>query len=378
MRVEFGIGKASGTVTAPPSKSFAHRLLIAGALRGERCCIRNVAFPDDILRTLDCLRALGFRFEKGEETVMFSGVREVPEGEITMPCGESGSTLRFMVPVALALGGKFRFTGTERLIARGIGGYGEMLKDQGIVCEIGTGFILLEGRLGPGEYHIDVTQSSQYLTGLLLAQPIIPGESRIVTEGRMESRSYIDITEAAVGQTTVEGDWSNAAFLEAFNLFGGKVKVTGLNPDSVQGDRRCLDFFAALKEGFATIDISENIDLGPVLFAVAALLHGAEITGTRRLALKESDRVSAMLEELSAFGVRYSRDNNSVTIYESPLHAPGRPLYGHNDHRIVMALALPLSLFGGRIEGAEAVRKSFPDFFETLGKIGIKTKIHAD
>ncbi len=405
MTVEFGIGKATGTVAAPPSKSFAHRLLIAAGLYSGCCTVEGVALSDDISRTLDCLKALGCRFEIDGGCVSFLGREPLGGGDtVILPCGESGSTLRFFVPIALAFGGDFLFRCSPRLRERGIGGYDAVFEEQGISKTVtGEGFCL-KGRLAPGAYRIDVSSSSQYLTGLLMALPLLRGESRICTEGRLESSAYIDITldvlrQAGIGinlengvyvipgcgkaisgatRFTVEGDWSNAAFLEGFNLIGGDVTVTGLNPLSSQGDRKFRDHFKALSEGFAHIDISEQIDLGPVLFTLAALSHGAEITGTRRLALKESDRVSAMLEELSAFGVRYSKDNNSVTIYESPLHAPGRPLEGHNDHRIVMALALPLSLFGGRIEGAEAVRKSFPDFFETLGKLGIKTKNYAD
>ena len=290
-----------------------------------------------------------------------------------------------MIPLALAKGGRFRFTGSERLISRGIDGYRQLFRDQDILCETGPDSIIVEGKLKPGELHVDVSQSSQYLTGVMLALTSMLGRSKIVAEGKMESRSYIDITMAALkmagpslqaGRTlTVEGDWSNAAFLEAFNFIGGGVEVIGLNPDSVQGDRRCLEYFKALKEGFANIDISEQIDLGPVLFAVAALLHGGKFTGTRRLALKESDRASAMMQELSKFGVRGKVEENSVTIEESALHAPDGPLEGHNDHRVVMALCLPLSVYGGSIKEAEAVRKSYPEWFEVLRKLGIETTV---
>ena len=387
MRVKIGISKASGTVVAPPSKSYAHRLLIVADLYCGGCGVEGVALSDDISRTLDCLRALKSR----NETVM-------------LPCGESGSTLRFMVPIALALGGDFIFRCSPRLRERGIAGYETMFREQGISCStFGEGF-RIAGKLDPGTYRIDVSSSSQYLTGLLLALPMLEGTSRIITEGRLESAAYIGITLDVLGRAgisvvpesdgfripgpqrgtvppegfMVEGDWSNAAFLEGFNLIGGDVTLTGLNPDSCQGDRRYREYFNALKEGFATIDIAEQIDLGPVIFALAALLHGAEITGTRRLAIKESDRAEAMLCELAKFGVRSRRENNSVTIYGSQLRPPSEPLNGHNDHRIVMALCLLLSRLGGCIDGAEAVKKSFPDYFDIIDRLGIKTERYAD
>ncbi|MBQ7575553.1 MAG: 3-phosphoshikimate 1-carboxyvinyltransferase [Bacteroidales bacterium] len=387
MRIGIGISKASGTVAAPPSKSYAHRLLIVADLYCGRCGVEGIALSDDISRTLECLKALENR-----------------DATVTLPCGESGSTLRFMVPIALALGGDFIFRCSPRLRERGIAGYDTMFREQGIsFSPVAEGF-RIAGKLDQGTYRIDVSSSSQYLTGLLLALPMLEGTSRIITEGKLESAAYIDITldvlrRAGIliaaesdgftvtgpqrgtvlpGGFRVEGDWSNAAFLEGFNLIGGDITLTGLNPDSCQGDRRYREYFKALSDGFARIDIAEQIDLGPVLFALAALLHGAEFTGTRRLAIKESDRAEAMLRELAKFGVRSRRENNSVTIYGSQLHSPSEPLEGHNDHRIVMALCLLLSRFGGCIDGAEAVKKSFPDYFDVIEKLGIKIERYAD
>ena len=387
MRIGIGISKASGTVAAPPSKSYAHRLLIVADLYCGRCGVEGIALSDDISRTLECLKALENR-----------------DATVTLPCGESGSTLRFMVPIALALGGDFIFRCSPRLSERGIAGYGTMFREQGIsFFPVAEGF-RIAGKLDPGTYRIDVSSSSQYLTGLLLALPMLEGTSRIITEGKLESAAYIDITLDVLRRAgirvaaesngftvtgpqrgsvppegfKVEGDWSNAAFLEGFNLIGGDVTLTGLNPDSCQGDRRYREYFKALSDGFARIDIAEQIDLGPVLFALAALLHGAEFTGTRRLAIKESDRAEAMLRELAKFGVRSRRENNSVTIYGSQLHSPSEPLEGYNDHRIVMALCLLLSRLGGCIDGAEAVKKSFPDYFDVIEKLGIKIERYAD
>ena len=168
---------------------------------------------------------------------------------------------------------------------------------------------------------------------------------------------------------TVEGDWSNAAFFLALG-----VPVTGLDPDSLQGDRVCAEYFAALRRCAAALDISDCPDLGPVLFAFAAAHRGGTFTGTRRLRMKESDRGAAMAEELRKFGVEVRVGENTVTV-GGGLRAPTEALDGHNDHRIVMALAVLCTLTGGTITGAQAVRKSFPDFFERLRDLQIEMEM---
>jgi 3-phosphoshikimate 1-carboxyvinyltransferase len=176
-----------------------------------------------------------------------------------------------------------------------------------------------------------------------------------------------------VAQTlTVEGDYSGAAFLAAFNALGGEVTVTGLNPQSIQGDRVYFEHFASLKQGFATISLADCPDLAPILFAFAAKGQGARFTDTKRLKLKESDRAEAMATELRKFGVSVDVYENEVIIIPTDFHAPTEILSGHNDHRIVMSLAVLATVTGGAIEGAEAVAKSFPDFFERIASLGIR------
>ena len=174
----------------------------------------------------------------------------------------------------------------------------------------------------------------------------------------------------------VEGDYSGAAFYGALNALGSRITVLGLAPESVQGDKVFEAHMQALSAGCPRIDLSDCPDLGPVLFAVAAANHGARFTGTRRLKFKESDRAEAMAEELSAFGARVTVEENSVSVESVAFHAPDRVLKGHNDHRIVMSLAVLLTRTGGEIEGAQAVRKSFPDFFEKLKQLGIEVETH--
>ena len=169
----------------------------------------------------------------------------------------------------------------------------------------------------------------------------------------------------------MEGDWSGAAFLEAFNHIGGKVKINGLNEESRQGDRVCKDLFDRLDKGFAEINIEDCPDLAPILFTVAAVKNGGRFVGTKRLKIKESDRAEVMKEELSKFGAELIIEENSVTVYKRELHRPDERLYGHNDHRIVMSLAILCTLYGGEIDGCEAVNKSYPDFFRDIKILGI-------
>lgn len=382
---------------APPSKSYAHRLLIAAALSGGQ--VSGVAMSEDILATLDCLAALGFDSRRDGGAIAFSSRQARPAGRrIVLPCRESGSTMRFMIPLALALnedGAEVLVTGKGRLMERGIAPYEKALA--GVRFSHVDDGILISGRLEAGEYLLDASTSSQYLTGLMMALPLCDGDSRICLEGKAVSRGYLAITEDVLGLSgvrltwtgrneikipggqryglpepaAVEGDWSNAAYLEIFNYIeGNRIVVGGLNEASAQGDRNCRELMEQLAaRGIA--DISENIDLGPVLFTLAALCGRGHISGTRRLSIKESDRVRDMLAELEAFGVTADVRENDVDIFAPSLHAPGRVLDGHNDHRIVMALVPLLTIFGGSIDGAEAVSKSFPDYFDVLTRLGI-------
>lgn len=396
MNVTISPGIARGRISAPPSKSYAHRLILGAALSEDESVLRGIGDSQDILATLDCAAALGARFTRQGDTLRIRGsLRGFPDDTV-FPCRESGSTLRFFLPTAMALGSSAVFTGSERLFQRGIGLYQEILPSKGVVLNVSASSIAASGRLQPGEFVLPGNVSSQYITGLLFALPLLKGDSIVRVLPPVESRPYLDVTLAVLRQfgvrvreiesntftvpggqrycgvdTTVEGDWSNSAALLAFNSCGGSVSVDGLNDASLQGDRVCLGMFAALEEGRARLDISDCPDLGPVLFAAAALHSGAEFIGTRRLRIKESDRAQAMAEELAKCGVRVRVEENAVHVYGGTFQRPQQPLSSHNDHRVVMALALLCSVYGGTVEGAEAVGKSYPDFFDALSRLGI-------
>lgn len=396
MKVTFTPSLLQGTVTAPPSKSMAHRLLICGGLADGVSTVRGISESEDVLATLRCLEALGVSFEKNGDCVTLQGadVREsLPKSELF--CNESGSTLRFFLPLCLLSGNKATLSGTEKLLSRPLSVYENICREQGIQYLQTKTDVSVKGILKSGEYKIPGNISSQFITGLLLALPLCDGDSTLHILPPIESRSYLDLTIEALrtfgvrivwqderslfikgnqtyraSDVSVEGDYSNAAFFAALALFGHDVSVTGLSKQSRQGDRAYIKFFEMLAKGTPTVHIGDCPDLGPILMAVAAAKNGAVFTGTKRLRIKESDRGAAMASELAKFGVSVTVHEDSIVVYPISFHAPEEPLCGHNDHRIVMALSTLLCKTGGVMEGAEAVRKSLPEYFELMRSLG--------
>ena len=397
MNVKIEKSTACGGVNAPPSKSYAHRLLICAALSGGNTRVDNLSFSEDIYATLDCLKSLGASYTIENNSVIFyKNDGFSADGKVFL-CRESGSTLRFFIPIALALGGSFTFKGAKRLIARGISVYEQICNEQGISVSYTEDSITFCGKLKGGIFNVRGDISSQFITGLIFALPMLENDSVINITTKLESRPYVDITADAISRfgikaeikdreisicgnqkyspasTVIEGDYSNSAFLHAFNILGGDVDVFGLNENSAQGDKVYISMFEMLKGGTPTLDISSCPDLGPILFALAGVNNGAYFTGTARLKIKESDRCEAMAEELNKFGIKLIIDENTVRVlpWAKPTY-PCEILKGHNDHRIVMALSVISTLVGGEIEGAEAVSKSYPDFFSVIKELGIK------
>ncbi len=385
---------AKGTIAAPPSKSMAHRALICGALSGGSK-IENIEYSNDILATLDCLSALGATVEKSGNTIQLGCLNPFISKEATLDCRESGSTLRFMIPLCMLSGNKITLKGSERLFARNLTIYEGIAKQNGILFEKGSDSLTVCGNLKSGDYKVAGNISSQFISGLLFALPLLKGDSTLEITGEYESEPYIDLTLKSLGDfgvviekqdrtykikggqkyvaqnMTVEGDYSNAAFLDGFNLLGGEVTVTGLDSSSLQGDKIYKQMYEGLKNGEKQFDLSQCPDLAPVMFALSAVYGGAHFTGTKRLKIKESDRAAAMAQELQKFGIKVDVAENDVTVYGGELKAPSETLCGHNDHRIVMALSLLCSITGGSISEAESVAKSYPDYFEKIKSLGI-------
>ena len=311
-----------------------------------------------------------------------------------LECRESGSTLRFFIPLALCLGRPVTLRGSERLLERPLDVYETLCREAGFQFVKDKNTVTVCGKLTRGDYRIRGDISSQFITGLILALVYLGGDSVIEILPPFESRSYVDLTISALRSFGVdvaftdiyriavkaselhafsgriEGDYSNAAFLDAFNQIGSDVKIGNLNPDSLQGDRVYADYFRQIGEGTPTLDISDCPDLGPVLFALAALQQGATFTGTDRLKAKESDRGAAMHEELVKLGGGLIFGDNTITVPAQELRYTGEVLDGHNDHRIVMAMSVILSRTGGSIRGAEAICKSYPGFLDDIKELG--------
>ena len=376
--------KLSGTVTPPPSKSQAHRLLICAALAGEGSTIHNLADSQDIRATRRCLAELT------------TNRRTLPE----LDCGESGSTLRFLIPIALALRGGGVFTGQGRLMERPQKPYFDLFDEKGIRYERKDNVLTVEGRLTPGEYRLPGNVSSQFFTGLLLALPLLDGPSAIIPTTPLESEGYIGMTLDAMrefgvdiastrslpphylisggqkyrgAEVTVEGDWSQAAFWYAANCLGCTVDVRGVSQYSTQGDRVVESCCLELSQpGDTEIDMSGCPDLAPPVAAAAAGRRGTtRLVNAGRLRIKESDRLAAITAALNALGARVTEHPDSLTIYGRDRLAGGT-VDCCNDHRIAMMAAIaatrcrePVTLLG-----AECVAKSYPDFWEHYRMLG--------
>lgn len=362
-----------------------------------KCVIKNIADSDDISATLSCIEQLGGSVTKDGNIVTVIPTNEKQIENAVFDCKESGSTLRFFIPVVLATGAKnCTFLGSERLLARGIKEYEKLFENSDVTIKSDEKSIEINGTLSAGNYEISGEVSSQYTTGMLFALSRLTGKSTLKITGNAESRAYVDMTikvlkdfgadiaepgknffeingkgRLSPGEFTVEGDWSNAAFLIALSRLVGTISVSGLNENSVQGDRFCIAAFDSLDGENAEIDLKDCPDLAPILFTYAAYKNGGKFINTRRLRMKESDRANVMAEELKKFGANVKVYENSVEIEKTQLKPPIVPLCGHNDHRIVMALSVLAAVLGAEIDGAEAVNKSYPDFFRVIKKAGV-------
>lgn len=391
--------KLAGTIVAPPSKSMAHRYLIGAALSKEICTLSGVDYSEDILASIDCLKALGagIAVDADRVTVDPSGFMQAENP--VLECRESGSTLRFFIPLALCLGKRVTLRGSQRLLERPLGIYEDLCLEKGFEFCKSNDSVTVCGKLESGAYELRGDVSSQFITGLIFALLYLGKDSVIRIIPPFESRSYINLTISALKSFganvdftdeytihikpsqmhaysgRIEGDYSNAAFLDAFNHIGSRVCVDNLNSESLQGDRVYKSYFQQISAGTPTLDISDCPDLGPILFALASMKNGAVFTGTERLKAKESDRGLAMHEELKKLNGGLIFGDSMITVPKQNLQYKGTPVSGHNDHRIVMAMSVILTKIGGTVAGAEAIRKSYPGFFDDIKQLGAEVNI---
>ena len=377
-----------GDLTVIPSKSQAHRLLICAAFSDKPTLLQCAETNRDIEATADCLTALGAKILRTDSGYTVFPVKAVPE-QAELHCRESGSTLRFLLPVAGALGVDALFTMEGRLPQRPLSPLWEEMERMGCTLTRPTSdTIRCTGKLRPGAYRIDGGISSQYITGLLLALSLLGSGSQLEITGKAESRPYIEMTKAAIslfggdpdhpgekrfyspGAVSVEGDWSNGAFFLAANELGSCLNLHGLDPDSPQGDRAVLGILPLLRSGAPRVSAADIPDLVPILSVAAASNHGAVFTDIRRLRMKESDRVASVMAMLKSLGARAEADDNTLTVFPSGF--TGGVVDSFNDHRIAMSAAIAATVCTGPVTvlGAECVSKSYPGFWEEYRRLG--------
>ena len=416
MKIQINPGTARGRVTAPPSKSMAHRMMICAGLAAGTSVLQGISDSQDMQATLGCLAALGAQWQKDGETVTITGIGSArtavhddagtagtQTGEPVLRCRESGSTLRFFIPICLQTGRRAQMVGAPRLMERPLQVYAQLCRERGLLFAQEGQALTVQGPLPAGSYRLRGDISSQFISGLLFALPLCEGDSTVTILPPIESRPYIDMTLAALktfgvraawqdaqtlyipgGQqyhacdAQVEGDFSNAAFFGILDAIRpeNQVQIDGLPPaaDSLQADRVYPALLVRLDTPAPCIDLTDCPDLGPILFAAAAAKHGGRFVGTKRLKIKESDRGAAMAAELRKCGVSVTVGEDEILVEPSAsgLQAPTVPLSGHNDHRIVMAAAVAATACAGSVTvlGAEAVHKSYPDFFTVYQALG--------
>ena len=412
-------GRLSGCISVPPSKSAAHRAVICASLASGRSIIEPIDLSNDITATIECMKNLGADITIDNRKLIVDGSGTFSAAEALLDCGESGSTLRFLIPVAAAGGVSAEFTGHGRLPQRPIGVYSDCLPPHGTELITKGGLPLkIRGKLSGGRFEVPGNISSQFITGLLLALPLCSRDSEIILTSSAQSVGYIkmtadimkafgvEITETDNGwfvkggqkyrpkDFSVEGDWSQAAFFMTAAALGGEITIDNLDTASSQGDKACMEIYRQLgaeiitdKNGSITIrggklrgtEINaENIpDMVPALAVAAALCEGKTIiTGASRLRIKECDRLAAMCDGLSRLGADIVETEDGLII-NGVTRLNGGSVMGYNDHRIVMSLAVASAKCSGSItiSDMESVRKSYPSFFDDFKKLGGKYNV---
>ena len=405
----------SGNITIPPSKSLAHRAIICACLAPGRSVISNIDYSVDIRVTIEGMRHLGASIKEDKDTLFIDGIETFQYDGDVVNCHESGSTLRFFLPLFSLTGKRATFSGSKRLIERPQNVYEMLFQEQGIDFVRTYPNIIIDGRLKPGELTLKGNVSSQFITGLLFALPLLEADSKIHIEPPFESRSYVDLTIQMLKRfqiiveyedaytlaikgnqqyqptdVLVEGDYSQLVFWASLGVLNHSVETHGLDLHSLQGDKKTIDIFQSMNAGIkvlddgyqfcpgtlngTVIDLNDCPDLGPMLFALATQANGkTTFQNAGRLRIKESDRIKAMETELKKLGCSISSTFGTVTI-TGPVKLQGNvTLHGHNDHRIVMALSILATIADEpiTIDDAQAISKSYPGFFKDLASCGI-------
>lgn len=393
--------KLSGEVVVPPSKSMAHRAIICAALSKGKSIIDNIDLSDDIIATINAARSMGAKIEIDNRKVIVEGILSSPNNEdFIVDCNESGSTLRFFVPITMLLNQKKTFIGKGNLGKRPLNVFYEIFDKQGIKYSYKKDILDLqvEGKLKPDTFYVRGDISSQFITGLLFALPLLNDDSKIVITSKLESKSYLDLTlsmldkfgieienkdykefiikgnqEYKAMDYTVEGDYSQAAFFLSANYIGNDIDIKGLDENSLQGDKEILKWLEVLKnDENKVIDATNCPDIIPILTVCAALTKGkTEIINAGRLRIKECDRLTAISTQLNKLGADIIEHEESLTI-NGVDSLNGGYVDSFKDHRISMSLAIASSRCKDDIiiKDYMCVKKSYPHFYEDFKKLG--------
>ena len=404
--------KLVGELSPPPSKSVLHRYIIASSLAKGVSKIENISFSEDIIATIEAMKKLGAKIEQKDNYLLIDGsdtFKNLNEN-IEIDCNESGSTLRFLFPLSIVKENKVLFKGRGKLFKRPMTPYFENFEKYKIKHSyIDENAILLEGQLKAGIYEIDGNISSQFITGLLFSLPLLDGESKIIINGKLESSNYIDISldclskfgikiinnsyqefviegnqSYRAGNYRTEVDYSQAAFFLVANAIGSKIKINDLSKDSLQGDKKIIDFISEIDKWSSkdtlVLDGSETPDIIPILSLKAAVSgKKIEIVNIERLRIKESDRLKATVEELSKLNFDLIEKKDSILInsrenFEVNKNEKAISLSAHSDHRIAMMIAIAATCYDGEIllDNLDCVKKSYPNFWEVFLSLGGK------
>lgn len=404
--------KLVGELSPPPSKSVLHRYIIASSLAKGISKIENISFSEDIIATIEAMKKLGAKIEQKDNYLLIDGsdtFKNLNEN-IEIDCNESGSTLRFLFPLSIVEENKVLFKGRGKLFKRPMTPYFENFEKYKIKHSyINKNEILLEGKLKAGIYEIDGNISSQFITGLLFSLPLLEGESKIIINGKLESSNYIDISldclskfgikiinnsyqefiikgnqSYRVGNYRTEADYSQAAFFLVANAIGSKIKINDLSENSLQGDKKIIDFISEIDKWSSKdtliLDGSETPDIIPILSLKAAVSgKKIEIVNVERLRIKESDRLKATVEELSKINFDLIEKKDSILINSREALKANKnekivSLSAHSDHRIAMMIAIATTCYDGEIllDNLDCVKKSYPNFWEVFLSLGGK------
>lgn len=411
MDVKVTPAKLSGKITPPPSKSVAHRLIICASLCDNESVISNISFSKDIIATINAMRSLGAEIETSDDTVIVKGMKSTPETAV-IDCCESGSTLRFLIPIAAALGVDCKFSGEGKLPSRPITPYLSELTANGIKFDYNNTMpFSISGKLKSGIYSLRGDISSQFISGLLFALPLLDGDSEIILTSELESKPYVDITidalntfgisvtetpngyrikgnqvYKAVDKLVCEADFSQAAFFYVANALGSNIEICGMNEKSSQGDKKIVEILGEIgynnKDRVSDlkpfeVSVKDIPDLVPILTVLACYCNGESVIyDAKRLRIKESDRLMAISDCLIAMGADIEVFDDKLKIYGGK-RLKGTTIDAFNDHRIAMSAAIAATISDGDviISGAECINKSYPDFFEDYNKLGGKANV---